>query len=222
MTATIRVEPLPTAITPTFKLSTRAAPDTLLSTIYTGVVVSGRPTIYTFAASVADGDYAITQLQSPYATGVVRIAGSIAKAYDSFEQLDAAESGGGTVTVLPASITMQSRFTGRTLELALGETCTISQTYYAADRSPLSFAGKTLSIVFETIAGSEIATIDNADIVVSGDDDNTITFAIPSPVTSVERTCDSTILWAVRSLSDGNTDLVDGPCIVRRVAGAIP
>lgn len=90
MTTTIRCEPLPEGITPTFKLSTRAAEDTLLATVYTGVAVTGRPTIYTFSTSVAAGDYAITQLEDPRAIGVCRITTGETEALmaDSFADLD--------------------------------------------------------------------------------------------------------------------------------------
>lgn len=223
MSASVRFI-LPSGLSsPTFKLSTRAAPDTLLSTVYTATAISGRPTVYAFTTSVADGDYAITQLQYPYAVGVVQIAGTTAEVYGSFEELDAATSGGSaTVTVLPASVTLQSRFVGQVLELALGETGTVTKTFYNADRTPLDMSGRTLAVVWETRTGDAIASVESGDITISGEDDNTLSFDIPADVTDVVRVCDDAIIWAVRDRGNGNMDLVDGPCTVKMAAGAVP
>jgi hypothetical protein len=175
--------------------------------------------VYSFTVGVADGDYAITQLQYPYSIGVVKIAGTSAKVYASFEAMDAAAGGSGSVTVLPASVTLQSRFVGKSLELAIGEVGTISESFYNVNRTPLDFSGKTLAVVWETQLGVAIASVETGDITISGEDNNTIAFDIPSEVTSEVRQCESAIIWAIRDRDNGNMALVDGPCTVKMAAG---
>jgi hypothetical protein len=209
MAATVRVI-LYQGLTPTFKLSTRAAPDTLLATIYTGVVVSGRPSVYAFATAVADGEYAITQLEYPYAVGVVSIAGTTAEVYGTFEEMDAAEGGGGggSVTVLPAYVTQQKAKQLNELFISIGSLSTVSLTCFDTAGSPLDLSGRTLSFLVseedsEEVSGqSPVDEIVNADLTVSGDDGNLLTFTYTETIVASPRR----LLWSLRDVSDSLDD----------------
>jgi hypothetical protein len=127
--------------------------------------------------------------------------------------VDAVEGGGGSVNVLPAVGIVADRSPGATIQPVVGETISQSITLYATDgTTPINLSGKTLAIVFETLQGVDVATVDNDQIAVSGTSNNVVTFAYPGAVTASERT----LRFAIRDAAAPLTLYLQGLCIVTR------
>jgi hypothetical protein len=106
-----------------------------------------------------------------------------------------------------------SRESGQTLLPSVGETIGQSITLYQQDKTtPVSLAGKDLSIVFETLRGIDVAVVPTGSILISGDDYNVITFTYPAAVTLRERT----LKFAIRDASAPLTMYLQGLCVVTR------
>lgn len=121
------------------------------------------------------------------------------------------EATGGVVNVLPAVGIVADRSPGATINPVVGETISQSITLYATDGvTPVSLAGKTLAIVFETMAGADVAVIANANIAVSGASSNVVTFAYPSAVTASERM----LRFAIKDAAAPLTEYLKGLCNV--------
>lgn len=116
-----------------------------------------------------------------------------------------------SVNVLPATGIVADRSAGVTLTPVVGETISQAITLYETDgTTAVDLSGKTLVIVFETMAGVDVATVANANITVSGDDSNTVTFAYPSAVTASERV----LRFAIRDAAAPLTMYLQGVCSV--------
>jgi hypothetical protein len=121
--------------------------------------------------------------------------------------------GAASVNVLPAVGIVADRSPGATISPVVGETINQSITLYSADGiTPVSLAGKTLAIVFETLQGTDVAVISDANIAVSGDSSNVVTFAYPSAVTLVERT----LRFAIKDAAAPLTEYLKGNCVVTK------
>jgi hypothetical protein len=122
-------------------------------------------------------------------------------------------SGGGssTVNVLPATGITADRSAGTTLKPVVGETISQAITVYQTDgTTPVDLSGKTLAIIFETMAGVDVAVVPAGSITISGDDDNVVTFAYPSAVTASERV----LRFAIRDAAAPLTMYLQGYCSV--------
>jgi hypothetical protein len=127
--------------------------------------------------------------------------------------LEFAPSGTVAVTVLPATGIVADRSAGVTLTPVVGETISQSITLYRTDgTTPVSLSGKTLAIVFETLAGVDVATVASGNITISGASSNVVTFAYPSAVTASERT----LRFAIRDAAAPSTMYLQGVCSVVR------
>jgi len=126
--------------------------------------------------------------------------------------LELGPSGGGSVVnVLPATGIVANRTPGATLTPVVGETISQSITLYSTDGiTPINLSGKTLVVVFETLAGTDVATVASANITISGTSSNVVTFAYPSAVTALERT----LRFAIRDASAPLTMYLQGLCSV--------
>ena len=122
------------------------------------------------------------------------------------------EGGGvGTVNVLPATGITADRSAGITLTPVVGETISQAITVYQSDgTTPVDLSGKTLAIIFETMAGADVAVVSSGSITISGDDDNVVTFAYPSAVTASERV----LRFAIRDAAAPLTMYLQGYCSV--------
>lgn len=119
--------------------------------------------------------------------------------------------GGGTVQVLPAVGIVADRTAGVTLKPIAGETISQAITVYQSDgTTAYDLSGKTLAIIFETMAGVDVAVVASGDITVSGDDSNVVTFAYPAAVTASERT----LKVAIRDAAAPLTVYLQGVCSV--------
>jgi len=128
------------------------------------------------------------------------------------EQIDGIEGGGNTtVTVLPATGIVANRSAGVTLLPVVGETISQAITVYQSDgTTAVNLSGKTLQIIFETMSGTDVATVNNANISVGGTGSNVVTFAYPSAVTASERT----LRFALRDAAAPLTMYLQGVCSV--------
>jgi len=134
---------------------------------------------------------------------------------NALELAPSGAGGGGdvTVNVLPAVGIVANRAPGATLTPVVGETISQAITLYQTDgTTPVSLAGKTLAIVFETVKGVDVAVVANDDIVVSGASSNIVTFAYPSAVTASERI----LRFAIRDAAAPLTMYLQGLCAVGR------
>ena len=115
------------------------------------------------------------------------------------------------VNVLPAVGISASRAPGVFLSPFVGELISQSITVYASDgTTPIDLSSKTLEIVFEARGGGDVAVIANANITISGGDDNVVTFAYPSAVTAQERT----LRFSLRDAGSPFTVYLTGLCKV--------
>jgi hypothetical protein len=115
------------------------------------------------------------------------------------------------VNVLPAVGISASRAPGVFLSPFVGELISQSITVYASDgTTPIDLSAKTLEIVFEARGGGDIAVIADANITISGGDDNVVTFAYPSAVTAQERT----LRFSLRDAGTPFTVYLTGLCKV--------
>ena len=115
------------------------------------------------------------------------------------------------VNVLPAVGISASRAPGVFLSPFVGELISQSITVYASDgTTPIDLSAKTLEIVFEARGGGDVAVIANANITISGGDDNVVTFAYPSAVTAQERT----LRFSLRDAGSPFTVYLTGLCKV--------
>jgi hypothetical protein len=119
--------------------------------------------------------------------------------------------GGSSVNVLPATGIVADRSAGVTLTPVVGETISQSITMYRTDgTTAVNVSGKTLAIVFETLAGVDVATVASGNITISGASSNIVTFAYPSAVTASERT----LRFAIRDAAAPLTMYLQGVCSV--------
>ena len=134
--------------------------------------------------------------------------------------LELGPSGGGSVVnVLPATGIVANRTPGATLTPVVGETISQSITLYSTDGiTPINLSGKTLVVVFETLAGTDVATVASANITISGVNSNVVTFAYPSAVTASERT----LRFAIRDAAAPLTMYLQGLCSVVRAPQVDP
>jgi hypothetical protein len=125
--------------------------------------------------------------------------------------LELGPSGSSTVAVLPAVGIVAERTAGTTLLPVIGETISQAITVYQSDgTTPVDLSGKTLSIIFETLGGADVAVVASGDISIGGANDNVVTFAYPSAVTASERT----LRFAIRDAAAPLTMYLQGVCSV--------
>jgi hypothetical protein len=82
--------------------------------------------------------------------------------------------------------------------------------YRTDGTTAVNVSGKTLAIVFETLAGVDVATVASGNITISGASSNVVTFAYPTAVTSSERT----LRFAIRDAAAPLTMYLQGVCSV--------
>ena len=80
--------------------------------------------------------------------------------------------------------------------------------------TPVDLSGKSLEIVFEGYLGTDLAVIATANITVSGDDNNVVTFAYPSAVTATV----GRYYWSLRDDAAPSQVYLNGEVEVLRAA----
>ena len=151
-------------------------------------------------------------------TGLV-LDGAVYQFTENMLELGPSGGGGSTVNVLPATGIVANRTPGATLTPVVGETISQSITLYSTDGiTPINLSGKTLVVVFETLAGTDVVTVASANITISGANSNVVTFAYPSAVTASERT----LRFAIRDAAAPLTMYLQGLCSVVRAPQVDP
>lgn len=196
-------------------------------------VVSGVVTVHdAFTGTPADGVnflvlpqqvYSISQIQSGLATsaGVTSAFTEIKGATwdsgtDTLEAIrDASGGGGGVSALLPAIGVVPVRVDQTMLTAFVGETIDVAIVVYQSDgTTPMDLSGKTLEVCFEGTTTTDVAVVDNANITVSGDDNNIVTFAYPSAVTGSV----ANYHWSLRDAAAPKTVWQYGTLYVKRAA----
>ena len=192
----------------------------------TAVIVAGAFAANAITAAALAAD-AVTEIQSGLATAAAQAAAkAVLDKVDSGLIIDGAvyqftanmlelgPSGGGgagTVNVLPATGIVADRSAGTTLLPVVGETISQAITVYQSDgTTAVNLSGKTLAIIFETMSGTDVAVVANANITISGVGNNVVTFAYPSAVTASERV----LRFAIRDAAAPLTMYLQGVCSV--------
>ena len=135
---------------------------------------------------------------------------------DTLEAIrDASGGGGGTVIVAPIQAEVPPRSVETLLRAYRGETVDQIVSVVESDgTTPVDLSGKSLEIVFEGYLGTDLAVIATANITVSGDDNNVVTFAYPSAVTATV----GRYYWSLRDDAAPSQVYLNGEVEVLRAA----
>lgn len=176
-----------------------------------------------FVIAITSFVYTTTQTQSGLATsaGVTAAFTEIKGATwdsgtDTLEAIRNASGGGGGVSaLLPAIGVVPVRVDQTMLTAFVGETIDVAIVVYQSDgTTPMDLSGKTLEVCFEGTSTTDVAVVSNANITVSGDDNNIVTFAYPSAVTGSV----ANYHWSLRDASAPKTVWQYGTLYVKRAA----
>lgn len=220
--ATLRLTDLPPGRTPIIQLATRAAPNTLLVPTYTGVVLSGQPTVYDFTLTgIADGDYD-GMLTDPAGHYAIRIASGIATAYDYWWQADTsfslqdianamllspegtAEAGSvmylldssTNVIISPAILlAAEAKFVGNILYFHNNEVVTVPLSLLSL-YNLTDFTGLTMEFVIKNARNEELAFIQNLTSI-------TATLLVVIPAIDYHSPEDCPLSWSLRVTNTG-------------------
>lgn len=176
-----------------------------------------------FVIAITSFVYTTTQTQSGLATsaGVTAAFTEIKGATwdsgtDTLEAIRNASGGGGGVSaLLPAIGVVPVRVDQTMLTAFVGETIDVAIVVYQSDgTTPMDLSGKTLEVCFESTSTTDVAVVSNANITVSGDDNNIVTFAYPSAVTGSV----ANYHWSLRDASAPKTVWQYGTLYCKRAA----
>lgn len=176
-----------------------------------------------FVIAITSFVYTTTQTQSGLATsaGVTAAFTEIKGATwdsgtDTLEAIrNASGGGGGTSALLPCIGVVPVRVDQTILTAFVGETIDVAIVVYQSDgTTPMDLSGKTLEVCFESTSTTDVAVVDNANITVSGDDNNIVTFAYPSAVTGSV----ANYYWSLRDAAAPKTVWQYGTLYVKRAA----
>lgn len=125
--------------------------------------------------------------------------------------------GSGTVLVYPLNASMPVKTTGPNLTFYKDETGVVVGPIQVSARSgntitPVDLSGRTLEVRFVDYLGAELLTVVNADISISGADDDQFEFLVTTAVTGTptEDHVDQYHYWSLRDVSNGDNVLVAG------------
>jgi hypothetical protein len=172
-----------------------------------------------FTISIPSFVYTLAQVQSGLATSaeLTEIKGATwSSSTDTLEAIrDASGGGGGTVVIAPIQAEVPPRSVETLLRVYRGETVDQIVSVVESDgTTPVDLSGKTLEIVFEGYLGTDLAVIATANITVSGDDNNVVTFAYPSAVTATV----GRYYWSLRDDAAPSQVYLNGEVEVLRAA----
>ena len=177
----------------------------------------------TITASALATD-AVTEIQAGLATstGVTSAFTEIkgagwSSSTDTLEDIrDAAGTGGGgTIIQTPIVGIVPERDSQTLLRVYRGETVEQEVTVFEGDgETPIDLSGKTLEIVFEAYLTEDVVVIADADIDVSGDDNNVVTFDYPATLTATT----AKRFWSLREATSPYTVYLNGEVHILRAA----
>lgn len=146
-----------------------------------------------FVIAITSFVYTTTQTQNGLATsaGVTSAFTEIKGATwnsgtDTLEAIrDASGGGSSSITITAGAANAPARSDDTNLIAFVDETISQALAIYEADGTTAKdMSGKTLIVVFENLETTDTAVVASGSITVSGDDNNTVTWAYPSAVTS--------------------------------------
>ena len=134
---------------------------------------------------------------------------------DTLEAIRDSSGGGGTLVIAPIQAEVPPRSVETLLRVYRGETVNQIVSVVESDgTTPVDLSGKSLEIVFEGYLGTDLAVIATANITVSGDDNNVVTFAYPSAVTATV----GRYYWSLRDDAAPSQVYLNGEVEVLRAA----
>ena len=151
-----------------------------------------------FTIAIPSFVYTLSQVQSGLATSAeLAVVDAITDKLDTTLELDGAvyrfttnaleqaPSGSGGITITAGAANAPARSDDTSLIAFVDETISQALAIYEADGTTAKdMSGKTLTVVFENLETTDTAVVASGDITVSGDDNNTVTWAYPAAVTS--------------------------------------
>lgn len=160
---------------------------------------------------------AIKVVTDKYGTMVVQDGLVYQFTTNALENGPAGGGGGSTVAVYPLNATMPARVYDLNLTFYKNEDGTVVGPVSVTSRNanvfePVDLSGRTLSVRFVDYEGTELLTVANGDITVSGADNNQISFPVTSALTGsvTETPQDQWHIWTLHDLTSGDNVLIGG------------
>jgi len=163
---------------------------------------------------------AIKVVTDKYATMIVQDGVVYQYTTNSLENGPSGGGGGGggsTVAVYPLNATMPARVYDLNITFYKDEDGTVAGPIAITSRNanvfePVDLSGRTLSVRFVDYEGTELLTVANGDITVSGVDNNQISFPVTTALTGsvTETPQDQWHIWTLHDLTSGDNVLIGG------------
>lgn len=161
---------------------------------------------------------AIKVVTDKYATMIVQDGVVYQYTTNSLENGPSGGGGGGsTVAVYPLNATMPARVYDLNITFYKDEDGTVAGPIAITSRNanvfePVDLSGRTLSVRFVDYEGTELLTVANGDITVSGADNNQISFPVTTALTGsvTEAPQDQWHIWTLHDLTSGDNVLIGG------------
>lgn len=169
-----------------------------------GTTATFQPESELLAADIANSVRSEMDASSTQLAAIVADTNELQTDWADGGRLDVLLDASGTV-VLPTSATVPSRGDETSVSLYLGETIATSFTITDASGDPVDLSGRTLELAVETLTGTDVATIEDGSITVSGGSNQTATVTWPSAVTDSVRS----LRMFLRDTDNGEV-LIDG------------
>ena len=107
-----------------------------------------------------------------------------------------------TVIVQPSTAVNGDRVDSERIQVYIGETHQVSRSIYASDgATAVDVSGETLKVVIENEHGTDLSVITSGSITVGGDENNVVSFDVPSEVSDAVRCAP----FSIRRTSDNYT-----------------
>lgn len=130
---------------------------------------------------------------------------------------NAPASGGGSVIVYPLNASMPLKSVGLLMTFYTEEQGVVVGPIGVTARSgntivPVDLSGRTLEVRFIDYLGTEILSIPDSDITISGADDDQFSFVVTTALTETPTVCheDQYHYWTLRDITDGENVLLAG------------
>jgi len=160
---------------------------------------------------------AIKVVTDKYATMIVQDGVVYQYTTNSLENGPSGGGGGSTVAVYPLNATMPARVYDLNITFYKDEDGTVAGPIAITSRNanvfePVDLSGRTLSVRFVDYEGTELLTVANGDITVSGVDNNQISFPVTTALTGsvTEAPQDQWHIWTLHDLTSGDNVLIGG------------
>ena len=112
-----------------------------------------------------------------------------------------------TANLTPIFLSQRNRTVSNQLIVYVNETHDEQLTLFDAEGQPLDLSGRTLVMRFVDSDQNLLSEIPDNQLIISGDNNNQLTFTWPSAITNEFR---RDLVWSIRDLSDGNFRIQSG------------